>query len=343
MKTFWVKTGALLSLTFALVDASVATAKPKDGFVLTHWGNWTAQQGIDAIEDAARVGTKSVTLMVQMCQPNKSANTLRWCDSPPGTALSDSPQISRILTMLPRIRELGLAINILPFILVDDGSKRHWIWPKSREQWFADYESKLLDVARFAHAIGAHDFIVGSELNLLFIFENRWREIIRNVRRVNPSAHLTASPMFFMMKWVAFWDELDSIGVSAYFPLTLVKRDASTELLTRRWQLYQGLLTHFAQRHSKKITFVEIGYPNTNVAASRPWDYDYDRRRLDFNLPARCWEAFTKVWGSDTTLRGFNIWGLSHVSFDPPKAFNPLHKLSEPFIIDLFNSRAKLR
>jgi hypothetical protein len=95
-----------------------------------------------------------------------------------------------------------------------------------------------------------------------------------------------------------------------------------------------------AKRFHKPLTFVEVGYPTTRIAATRPWDFGFDKKGRDYDedLPARCWEAFRQVWGHDPLLRGFRIWGLTSQP-ENPKAFSPIGKKAQSVVRQLFSDR----
>lgn len=95
----------------------------------------------------------------------------------------------------------------------------------------------------------------------------------------------------------------------------------------------------------KPLTFVEVGYPATEVAARKPWDYAWGERRLDEDLRARCFEAFRRVWGRDPLLRRFAIWGGQPLAVDRngtgSKGFQPLGKAADPVVRALLAERAR--
>jgi hypothetical protein len=171
-----------------------------------------------------------------------------------------------------------------------------------------------------------------------------WRKVIHRVRAIF-DGHLTISAVVEQFPFITFWDELDSIGISAYFPLAPGSWAAADWLLEASWYDIKAHLLAFSLLHGRKpITFVEVGYPNTNVAATMPWDYDWSKRTLDMDLARKCWDAFRKVWSGDSHLRAFQIWGMGTAAdaATEPKSFTPLGKPSEAVVRQLFSERASL-
>ena len=86
-------------------------------------------------------------------------------------------------------------------------------------RWFASYEAYLLPYARQAQESGAELFCVGREIDLTVRRrEADWRRLIGRVRQ-EFHGPLTYSANFDDWQEIGFWDALDFIGVSAYFPL----------------------------------------------------------------------------------------------------------------------------
>jgi hypothetical protein len=324
----------------ALLASARAIAAPADGFVLTQWGSWTVAETLPALDEAHRLGARNITILVNLCEDSKSSSDMHWCDAAPGEPMITSFQGGRLMQLLPEIRARGMEFNFIPMVRAEGLDNRQWIWPSDRGAWFKNYGSRMEELALFAQQQGASSLIVGSELTLLFLENDGWRDVIRRVRRIY-SGHLTISPVFAQYPLIRFWDALDSIGISAYFPLTLSDSLSAQFILTNAWRAHRNALLTFAAIYGKPLTFVEVGYPTTNIAASRPWDYDWGNRTLDAELPKRCWEAFRKVWAGEPRLRTFQIWGISGQP-EPEKAFSPVHKASEPVVQRIFRERTAL-
>ena len=101
-------------------------------------------------------------------------------------------------------------------------------------RWFEEYESYILPYARDAQAAGADMFCIGRELDSTVIQrEGDWRRVIARIRSAF-SGPLVYSANFDSWEKIGFWEALDFIGVSAYFPLSQ-STDPSLEELTAGW------------------------------------------------------------------------------------------------------------
>jgi nucleotide-binding universal stress UspA family protein len=182
------------------------------------------------------------------------------------------------------------------------------------QAWFASYERFVMDYARQAQAAGADAFCVGRELDKSAIARDAdWRRIIAGVRGVF-SGPLTYSANFDTYADVRFWDALDVIGVSAYFPLQ-AGADPSPADLSAAWDRVLAPLETLSRRTGKKVVFTEIGYPAVASAARAPWQEE--RAPADVWMQARCYEAALRAVSSRPWIVG-TFWWLWEGVGQPP-------------------------
>jgi hypothetical protein len=311
-------------------------ARP-DGFVLTEWGEWSAATVMPAVERALAGGARHLTLLAELTQAVSPDAPARWSFAQPGTPFAEGVQGQRLRDVARRVHEAGGTVGIIP-LLHWDGGGRQWLRPRDRDAWLDRYALLLRELATFATSVAASELVVGSELTFLFPRAARWRTIIESVR-AEFGGHLTLSPTVLDFATIRFWDALDSLGVSAYFPLAPLCGVRSVGALTAAWWAHRTHLEALAALWQKPLTFVELGYPSTNVAAVKPWDYRFDQRRADAELQEHCFRAFANVWGNSNRLRAFRIWGLDS-SLDPGgKTHSPLGKPAEAVVSELFAHR----
>ena len=103
-----------------------------------------------------------------------------------------------------------------------------------------------------------------------------WVELIAELREVFSGELTYAANWYEEYENVSFWDQLDYIGVQAYFPLT--KSDSpTTEQIIAGWQPHLKSLSEVQQKFSKPILFTELGYKSTPDSAKQPWNWlDYE-------------------------------------------------------------------
>jgi hypothetical protein len=172
-------------------------------------------------------------------------------------------------------------------------------------RWFRSYETYLLPYAEAARSTGADAFCVGRELDTSVIRrESDWRRIIARVREVFPGP-LAYSANFDTWPAVGFWDALDFIGVSAYFPLS-DRPDPSLEDLAAGWGRALGPLEEASRRYGRPVLFTEVGYPSVPEAARAPWREA--RLPADVWLQARCYDAALRALAQRPWIAGAFFW-----------------------------------
>jgi hypothetical protein len=196
--------------------------------------------------------------------------------------------------------------------------------------WFSRYEEYLLSYVRQAAEAGADAFCVGRETDKAAIArEGDWRRLIARVRQ-GFKGPLTYSANFDGYERIPFWDALDVIGISAYFPLALGEAPPSASDLAERWDGVMTPLRELSRRTNRRVVFTEIGYPALATGARRPWEENDGP--ADVWLQARLYEAALAAVSRQPFLAGSFFWlweGTSRPPFrdssfsiqDKPAAF----------------------
>jgi hypothetical protein len=163
-------------------------------------------------------------------------------------------------------------------------------------RWFASYEAFILHYAQLAEANGFEALAVGTELGKTTGRTAEWRRLIARVREVFHGKLTYCANWNGEAETVAFWDELDFIGVQAYYPLA-TRDDPSKTQIEAAWAPIAAKLEALAKRTGKPVVFTEVGYKSHAGALKQPWlwetggDVDFDLQRDAF---AAVFETF---WG----------------------------------------------
>lgn len=211
--------------------------------------------------------------------------------------------------------ERGMAIFIKPH-LAYWGSPFSWRGAiqfedkTKRARFFEEYSDWILQVA--AATRGADAFAIGTELEGMIEADDTvaaFRALATRVREVT-DAHLTYAANWTEYPRVRFWDQLDVIGVQAYFPLS-EEEDPGEELLRRGWQTVLEDLRQLSEKTGKPVVFTELGYDSTANAASRPWEGGSRRGATEsaLALQERCTRVALQVLEEERDwLRGSFLW-----------------------------------
>ncbi|MHC4396112.1 MAG: glycoside hydrolase family 113, partial [Planctomycetota bacterium] len=95
------------------------------------------------------------------------------------------------------------------------------------EGWFATYANYANKYADIAEDVGVDIFCAGSELHDAFLqgYDSEWTSVINGVRaRYNGPLYFTMAGNSFLKNGnsIPFWNQLDYIGINAYFKLTMI-------------------------------------------------------------------------------------------------------------------------
>ena len=218
------------------------------------------------------------------------------------------------------VRAAGFKVFVKPHVWVyapADGKWRSDIFPTTPanwDTWKKSYGDFILRYARIAQAANAELFCVGMELSRLSIEKPVfWKNLILDVRSIYSGQITYAANWYEEFDHVTFWDELDYIGIQAYFPLTN-EESPSIEQLSQGWDNYLPKLESVHKQFNRKILFTEMGYKSTTESAIRPWEWIENATITDNSFSAgtqaNCYQAFfNTVWKKDW-FAGVHIWQL---------------------------------
>lgn len=183
----------------------------------------------------------------------------------------------------------------------------------------------------------------------------RWHELIAATREVF-SGKLTYAANFDHYDQVAFWPELDLIGINAYFSLRphLDDEPGREELLARFTDAWRGVfdgIDGFRRSRGleeKPVLFTEIGYTFRRYSTVEPWNHD------GFTVVGwRGHERRLVVWGEqpiDRTERELAFRALLEVHRERPSRLRGLlywklstdaaHEEIEPFVLHVGEASA---
>ncbi len=232
----------------------------------------------------------------------------------------------------------GFKVFFKPHIWIYDSSNGKWrsdIFPKNEENWKTwekSYREFILLYATIAEKNNVEMFCIGTEFTRLAIEKpNFWKELIPKIRSIYSGKLTYAANWYNEFEEITFWDQLDYIGVQAYFPL-VNNNNPSVKQISKGWNKHFPALKKVAEKFDKKILFTEMGYKSTPDSAIEPWSWlDYSPkifRPISIETQANCYEAFFEtVWKKDW-FAGVHIWqwhisentgGKDNLDFTPRK------------------------
>jgi len=194
-----------------------------------------------------------------------------------------------------------------------------WIWRgeftgtlemKSEEDWKtleASYDKFIMKYAQMAQETESEILCIGTELEKFVT--NRpeyWKSLIVKIRSVY-KGKLTYAANWDEYPRVPFWDDLDFIGIDAYFPLS-EEKTPSVEQLKTGWQRWKKDIANLSGKTEKPVLFTEFGYRSMDFTAKKPWLVDRNEENVNLEAQVNAKKAiFQEFWGEDWFAGGY-VW-----------------------------------
>jgi hypothetical protein len=231
----------------------------------------------------------------------------------------------------------GIRVLLIPHLWVDTGGWRGDVDPGDAEGWAeyrASYAAFVMAWAADAEAAGVDAFSIGVECKSWSgRFGAYWTSLIFEVRATF-SGFLTYSANWDEAENVLFWDQLDLIGINAFYPLA-DHDDASFDEYVEGALRARDSVAQLAGVLDMPVLFVEVGYTTRRNAAVRPWLWPDDMTEVvvDEREQARALLANLRAFLPEEWLAGFFVWryytDLDDVSQEAIWGFSPHAKLAE--------------
>lgn len=221
-------------------------------------------------------------------------------------------------------RDYGLKVMLKPHVWImgqgwpgeyDLQSEDDW------EIWERTYREYIMTYAHLADSIAADLFCIGTEFRFAGVKREKfWRELAREVRTVY-KGEITYASNWDNFEQIKFWDELDYIGVDAYFPLT-DSLSPSVREIEQGWSDIKQQLRSSGAKYDKPILFTEYGYQSLKGAAGKHWEVDKSQASIDMDVQANAYEALFNVFWEEKWFAGGFLWKW-HLKDDFGGPLNP--------------------
>jgi hypothetical protein len=215
-------------------------------------------------------------------------------------------------------RKHGIKTLLKPHLWLRNRSDGKWLSDIAMgneadwQSWFEHYRTFILHYAQLAEKNGIEALSVGAELQATVKQRPEdWRKIISEVRNVYRGQLTYAANWYQEFEDVTFWDELDFIGIQAYFPLS-EKENPTLDELKKGWQTHLPAIEKIRKQYRKPVVFTEIGYRSTPDAAIKPWEWLRSSsdvfNETELQTQASCYEAFFQTFWNKDWFAGVYIW-----------------------------------
>lgn len=226
----------------------------------------------------------------------------------------------------------GIEVMMKPQIWIWRGEFTGNLKMNSEEDWIQlenEYSNFILTYAKLAETTQVKVFCIGTELEQFVIQRpTYWKHLIAEIKKVY-SGKLTYAANWDEYKRVPFWDQLDYIGVDAYFPISDTKTP-SLEESKAGWKPWKEELKTVSEKFDKPILFTEYGYRSVDFAGKEPWDSNHELPSINFEAQTNLLESlYQEIWNEPWFAGGFIWkWFIAHeqVGGEKDNQFTPQNK-----------------
>ncbi|BDS11038.1 glycoside hydrolase family 113 [Aureispira anguillae] len=214
----------------------------------------------------------------------------------------------------------------------------------SQAEWdifHANYTDFICYWARLAESLDVDLFCIGTEIKASAMNHPAyWSNLIDTIRQIY-TGKLTYAPNWDEYDQIAFWDQLDYIGVDAYFSL-IPDHTPTVCDLKKAWEPTFEALEAFSKRWNKPILFTEWGYLSLDGCAYQTWKLEKNRSSASINeqAQANAAQALLETFGKEDWWAGGFQWkwyaDLATSSQDRSDDYTPQGKMAADVLRDLY-------
>ncbi|HLZ06211.1 MAG TPA: hypothetical protein VKR55_29180 [Bradyrhizobium sp.] len=314
---------------------------------LSEWnGQFSSPSAFQAFQTIAALGSNSVELTVRIWTQTGTSNTVI---ADPDKTESDAS----LLASFKAAEADGLSVVFKPNLSPLDGSPGYALAPTDVAAFFASYKAEIVHLATIAQEGGVTTFAIGNEMQSLSgaQYLPYWTDIINSVRQVY-HGQLTYAAATDEAYKVSFWNELDTIGVNTYPPLTTAEHPTVQQLVDAWHQVptdpyWAAVFEHqspvdflhsLSEQYGKPVLMTEVGYRSMDGTAIEPGAWN-NNGTPDPNAQADAFKAFFQVWttAGGSWLQGAEIWQWDLNNQYTPTGYSPMGKPAAAVIAQYFH------
>ncbi|WP_442894065.1 glycoside hydrolase family 113 [Bradyrhizobium sp. AZCC 1721] len=229
-----------------------------------------------------------------------------------------------LLSGFQAAHDAGLSVLFKAALSTLNGTRVSSLAPADVAGFFASYKAEIVHLAAVAQAGGVEMFAIGNEMSSLSgePYRGYWIDLIAAIREVY-HGELTYAAATDEASHVSFWDQLDTIGVNTYPPLTASNAPTVQDLVDA-WTAvpvnpyyaaafdYKSpvdFLHSLATKYDKPLLMTELGYRSINGTAISPGSWT-SNGTVDLLEQADAFSAFFQVWTAHggSWFKGVELW-----------------------------------
>ncbi len=282
--------------------ASVAHAIEMKGVSYTAWSSnaMLSAKSDESLTKARATGCNWIAICVWRFQDDVDSTIIEADYS------RYSATVESVTHAIATCHNRGMKVMLKPMVDCRDGEWRGNIKPSA--DWFNAYGDFMAFWAQIAQEHKVESFCVGCELVKTVSWSSSWRSVAEAVK-AHYAGSLTYAANHGNEKSIDWWDELDYIGIDAYYSLTN-KNNPSLDKLKSAWESRADSIESWVNSDwpGMKVAFTEVGYQSVDGTNRTPWWRDPSSHAMDLQEQADCYEALLSVCGQRQWWLGAFWW-----------------------------------
>ncbi len=247
------------------------------------------------------------------------------------------------------LHEKGIHVQLKPHLWMSDGWRSNITLPSKTawDEWFRSYRINMLHYAKMAQEMDVALFCVGTELKTSIREQpEKWNQLISEIKTIYKGELTYAANWDEDFETIKFWNELDYIGIQAYFPLTEAK-NPDLQTIKKGWKRHIKFLENLAKKYHKPILFTEVGYKSEASATIKPWEWGSAlsilyKKKSDKTQALAYQALFEELWYKEW-FAGLYVWEwdtrTTKKSAEKSLNFSPRYKPAEHIIAKWFGMK----
>ena len=238
----------------------------------------------------------------------------------------------------------GVQVMVKPQIWIWKGEFTGTLTMNSEEDWKTlekSYDDFILTYAELAQETNADLLCIGTELEQFV--KNRpdyWKGLIKKIKGIY-KGKLTYAANWDEYTRTTFWEDLDYIGIDAYFPLS-EEKTPSVEQLKEGWKRWKTGIADLSKAKNKPVLFTEFGYRSMDFTAKKPWEVERHEEGVNLEGQVNAKKAlFEEFWAEDWFAGGYVWkWFINHEKSggNEDNRFTPQNKPAQQIITDVYKT-----
>lgn len=231
-------------------------------FIVWHWEKEVVVEDVKREIDyqVEKLYVNTITFAFAAVQEHCYSTDIYWQGN-------HMPKEDELVELISYSQSKGLKVILKPMLNVMDGYWRAYIRffdedvpcePKW-SNWFNNYNNYLIHYGEICEKHNVDMLIIGCELVGTDHREKEWRNLVQKLRKIY-SGKLTYNCDKYQEHNVKWWDALDYISSSGYYPVGTMKKEFDR-------------IEEVAKKYNKPFFFAEAGCPSVKGAGKAPNDW----------------------------------------------------------------------